>query len=46
MYKRSQEVGVEPSLVVGRLGGGEPMTKPHFTKCGLLLIKEVIAGKD
>jgi len=20
--------------------------KPHFTKCGLLLIKEVIAGKD
>jgi len=46
MYKRSQKVGVEPSPVVGHLCGGKPMMKPHFTKCGLLLIKEVIAGKD
>jgi len=38
-------VGVEPSPVVGHLGGGEPMMKPHFTKCGLLLIKEVITAK-
>jgi len=39
-------VGVEPSPVIGHLGGGEPMMKPHFTKCGLLLRKEVIASKD
>jgi hypothetical protein len=45
-YKTNQKVGIEPSPVVGHLGGGEPMMKPHFTKCGLLLIKEVIAGKD
>jgi len=32
-------VGVEPSPVVGHLGGGEPMMKPHFTKCGFLLMK-------
>jgi hypothetical protein len=45
-FKRSQKVGVEPSPVVGHLGGGEPIVKPNFTKCGLLLIKEVIAGND
>ena len=39
-------MGVEPSPVVGHLGGEEPMMKPHFIKCGLLLTKEVIAGKD
>jgi hypothetical protein len=38
-------VGVEPSPVVGHLGGGEPMMKPHFAKCGLLLIEEVITAK-
>jgi len=32
-------VGVEPPPVVGHLGGGEPMMKPHFTKCGLFLNK-------
>jgi hypothetical protein len=32
-------VGVEPSSVFGHLGDGEPMMKPHFTKCGLLLMK-------
>jgi hypothetical protein len=42
-YRRSQEVGVESPPAVGRLGGVEPMTKPHFGKCGLLLIEEVMA---
>jgi len=32
-------VGVEPSPVVGHLGGGEPMMKPHFKRCGFLLRK-------
>jgi len=32
--------------VTSHLGGGEPIVKPNFLKCGLLLIKEVIAGKD
>ena len=43
---KNQKVGVESSPVVGHLGGWEPMMKPHFVKCGLFLIKEVIAGKD
>ena len=32
-------MGFEPSPVVGHLGGGEPMMKPHSTKCGFLLMK-------
>ena len=35
--------GTELPPICGHLGGGEPMMKPHFTKCSLLLIKEVIA---
>ena len=41
--RRSPEVGVESPPVVGRLGGVEPMTKPHFRECGFLLAKGVIA---
>ena len=40
---RGPEVGVESPSVAGRLGGVEPMTKPHFTECGLLLTKGVMA---
>jgi hypothetical protein len=30
--------GTELTPVDGHLGGGEPIVKPNFTKCGLLLI--------
>jgi hypothetical protein len=42
-YEIGQEVGDESPPVAGRLGGVEPMTKPHFTECGLLLTKGVMA---
>ena len=39
-------MGVEPAPVVGHLDAGEPMMKPHFVKCGLLLMKGGDSCKD
>lgn len=41
-YKESQEMGVKPLPVVSHLGGGEPVMKPPFKKCGLLPRKGII----